>query len=176
MQASIIQQNTVVTLNYRVTDSEGNVLDEGRGDLQYVHGGYEDIFPKIEEALNGKTIGDSVTVTLSPEDAFGERDPKYVITEDLSVLPPDVVVGAGLECPVPGEEDVFTVYRVMEIKDGKAVLDANHPLAGKTLIFSCSPTAIRAATSDEIAKIASQTTDGHCGSDCSTCNCEKTVH
>lgn len=172
MQASIIQQNTVVTLNYRVTDSEGNVLDKG-GDLQYVHGGYEDIFPKIEEALNGKTIGDFVTVTLSPEDAFGERDPKYVITKDLSVLPPDVVVGAGLEGPAPGEEDALTVYRVMEIKDGKAVLDANHPLAGKTLIFSCSPTAIRAVTSD---KIASQTTDGHCGSDCSTCNCKKTVH
>jgi FKBP-type peptidyl-prolyl cis-trans isomerase SlyD len=173
MQATI-QPNTVVTLNYRVADPEGNVLDEGNSDLQYIHGGYEDIFPKIEEALNGKAVGDSVTVTLAPEDAFGLHDDKYVITEHLAVLPPDVAVGAGLEGPAPDDEDAMTVYRVTEIKDGKAVLDANHPLAGKTLIFACSPVAIRAVTDDEIA---TQTVGGCCGdSECGSCPCGETVH
>lgn len=173
MQATI-QPNTVVTLSYRVTDPEGNVLDEGNSDLQYIHGGYEDIFPKIEEALSGKAVGDSVTVTLAPEDAFGLHNAEYVITKHLAVLPPDVVVGAGLEGPAPNGEDALAVYRVMEIKGGKAVLDANHPLAGKTLIFACSPVAIRAATDDEIA---SQTVGGCCGdSECGSCPCGETVH
>ena len=144
MQATI-QPNTVVTLSYRVTDPEGNVLDEGNSDLQYIHGGYKDI-PKIEEALSGKAVGDSVTVTLTPEDAFGLHNAEYALA----------------------------VYRVMEIKGGKAVLDANHPLAGKTLIFACSPVAIRAATDDEIA---SQTVGGCCGdSECGSCPCGETVH
>ncbi len=69
-----IGKNSVVTLDYSVTDTAGNLIDGGAHPIVYLHGGYEGIFPKIEEALSGKSVGDSLDITLAPEDAFGEYD------------------------------------------------------------------------------------------------------
>jgi FKBP-type peptidyl-prolyl cis-trans isomerase SlyD len=57
-------KNTVVTLDYSVADPDGNVVDPGRDPLIYLHGGYDDIFTKIEEALQDKKVGDTVKVKL----------------------------------------------------------------------------------------------------------------
>ena len=65
-----VAKNSVVTLDYHVTDPDGEVVDEGREPLVYLHGGYDDIFPKIEEALQGKKVGESVNVKLQPDEAF----------------------------------------------------------------------------------------------------------
>jgi len=69
-----VAKNSVITLDYHVTDPDGEVVDEGREPLVYLHGGFEDIFPKIEEALQGKKIGESVQVKLQPDEAFGDYD------------------------------------------------------------------------------------------------------
>ncbi|MCL2076510.1 MAG: peptidylprolyl isomerase [Betaproteobacteria bacterium] len=147
-----VLKNTVVTLDYSVTDTDGGLVDEGREALVYLHGGYDDIFPKIEEALHGKRIGESATVRLQPDEAFGEYDPELVQLETRDAFPRDLEVGMVLEgAPEGSSEEEFTLYRVTDIADDQVVLDGNHPLAGNALIFTCTVTAVRPASMEEIA-------------------------
>jgi FKBP-type peptidyl-prolyl cis-trans isomerase SlyD len=147
-----IDRNTVVTLAYSAIDADGNTIDEGKEPLRYLHGGYNTIFLPIEVALHGKSVGDSVTVKLQPADAFGEYDPELVNIVPVDDLPQPLTVGMQIEgSPADGgEEDRFFVT-VTDIADGKAVLDANHPLAGMSLVFSCIVQEVRPATAGEIA-------------------------
>jgi FKBP-type peptidyl-prolyl cis-trans isomerase SlyD len=146
----LIEKDTIVTLNYDVTDPDGNVLDAGEEPMAYLHGGYDDIFTAIEVALEGKRVGDTVTVKMQPDQAFGEYDAELVQIEPLDILPQPLKVGMQIEGESDGgsEEPVF--YRVTEIAEGKAVLDGNHPLAGMALVFTCTVTAVRPASSAEI--------------------------
>lgn len=147
-----IARNTVVTLDYHVTDPDGTVVDEGREAIVYLHGGYDDIFPKIEEALQGKDVGASVQVKLQPDEAFGEYDAGLVQIEPRTSFPEGLEVGMQLEGAAEGaDEDDFVLYRVTDIADDRVVLDGNHPLAGIALVFTCTVTAVRAASADEIA-------------------------
>ena len=82
-----VVKNSVVTLNYRVTTPEGAEVDDGKEALVYLHGGHDDLFPKLEEALDGKSINDTVTVQLHADEAFGEYDAELVHTEHRSGLP-----------------------------------------------------------------------------------------
>jgi len=148
---SEVKKNTVVTLDYAVTDSDGALVDEGQEPLYYLHGGYEDIFLKIEEALQGKKVGESVQVKLQPAEAFGEHDTSLVQVEPRDEFPEDLEVGSEVEGTAEGAGDEdFMVFRVTDIDDEKVVLDANHPLAGSSIVFSCTVTAIREASPEEI--------------------------
>ncbi len=69
-----IEKDKVVTLDYQLQNADGESLEEDGAQVAYLHGGYDGIFPKVEEALDGKEVGHEVNVTLEPEDAFGERD------------------------------------------------------------------------------------------------------
>ena len=140
--------NTVVTINFKLFDTSNHLLEESSEPLTYLHGGHSGIFPKIEEALNTKKVGDSISVTLEPEDAFGEYDAKMIRVEPVSDLPPDVAIGGYLVAEQDGRE---VVWRVTGIADGKAVLDGNHELAGQRLRFDCTVMDIRPATKDEVA-------------------------
>jgi FKBP-type peptidyl-prolyl cis-trans isomerase SlyD len=148
-----VSKDTVVTLEYSVTDPEGEVVDEGREALVYLHGGYDDIFPKIEEALHEKRVGETVIVKLQPDEAFGEYDAELVQVEPRTQFPKELEVGMQFEGGPESsdDEDDFVIYRVTEIADGKVVLDGNHPLAGAALIFTCTVTAVRPASNEEIA-------------------------
>lgn len=148
---SEVKKNTVVTLKYTVTDSDGVVVDEGAEPLCYLHGGYEDIFPKIEEALQGKKVNESVQVKLQPAEAFGEYDASLVQVEPREEFPEDLEVGSQVEGAAEGADDEdFIIYRVTDIDDEKVVLDGNHPLAGLAIVFNCTVTAIREAGPEEI--------------------------
>jgi FKBP-type peptidyl-prolyl cis-trans isomerase SlyD len=143
-----VAKNTVVTLDYSVTDTDGELVDAGQEPLVYLHGGYDDIFPMIEEAMHGKRIGESAVVKMQPDDAFGEYDAALVQLEPRSQFPLELHVGMQFEGVPEGaddedDEDVL-IYRVTEIADDKVVLDGNHPLAGMALVFTfyrnrCSP-------------------------------------
>lgn len=147
-----IGPNTVVTINYQVTDPDGELVDAGERPIVYLHGGYDDIFPKIEEALQGKRAGDAVQVKLQPDEAFGEYDADLVQIEPRSSFPAEIQVGMQFEGAPPGaDEDDFVIYRVTDIIDDKVMLDGNHPLAGMALVFSCTVSDVRAATDDEVA-------------------------
>ena len=148
---ALVARNTVVTLDYHVTDPDGAVVDEGREPIVYLHGGYDDIFPKIEEALQGKGIGESVQVKLQPDEAFGDYDADLVQVEPRSDFPKELQVGMQFEgAPAGSDDEDFIIYRVTEIADDKVVLDGNHPLAGMALIFTCTVTAIRPASAEEL--------------------------
>jgi len=147
-----VAKNSVVTLNYKLTDPDGNLLDDGAEQIVYLQGGYDGIFNAIEEALAGKTVGDSVTVKMQPSEAFGEYDTNLVQIEPINNLPDPLSVGMMIEGVTAEEADGDSLfYTVTEIADGKAVLDGNHPLAGIALVFSCTVAAIRMATAEEIA-------------------------
>lgn len=146
-----IAKNTVVTLDYNVTDPDGALVDGGQEPLVYLHGGYDDIFPKIEEALQGKDVGETLKVKLQPDDAFGEYDPALVQIEPRAEFPEVLEVGMQFEgAPEGGDEEDFVLYRVTDIADGKVVLDGNHPLAGTSLVFTCTVTDVRPASEEEL--------------------------
>lgn len=147
----LVARNTVVTLDYHVTDPDGEIVDEGREPLIYLHGGYEDIFPKIEEAVQGKAIGESVNVKLQPDEAFGDYDAEMVQIEPRKDFPKELQVGMQFEGgPEEGDDEEFVIYRVTDIAEDKVVLDGNHPLAGMALVFTCTVTAVRPASAEEI--------------------------
>ncbi|MDQ5907702.1 MAG: FKBP-type peptidyl-prolyl cis-trans isomerase SlyD [Pseudomonadota bacterium] len=146
-----VAKNFVVTLDYNVTDSDGELVDAGKEPLIYLHGGYDDIFPKIEEAVQGKAIGESIKVKLQPDEAFGEYDEELVQIESRDSLPKELQVGMQFEgAPEGADDEEFIIYRVTDIAEDKVVLDGNHPLAGMSLIFTCTVTAERPASAEEI--------------------------
>lgn len=146
-----IGKNAVVTLNYRLSDTEGAVIEESQNAISYLHGGYHGIFPQVEVALEGQADGFECTVRLSPDDAFGEYDEDLVRVEPRHLFPENVVVGMQFEGQADDDgEDEFTLYTVTEVSDDKVVVDGNHPLADKTLDFSCKVLGVRAATSEEL--------------------------
>ena len=146
-------KNTVVTLDYNVTDPDGELVDAGKEPLVYLHGGYDDIFPMIEEAVHGKKIGESVTVKMQPDDAFGEYDAEMIQIEPRDAFPKELQVGMQFEgLPQGGDEDDIMLYRVTEIADDKVVLDGNHPLAGIALRLHLKVAQVREATVDEVGR------------------------
>ena len=149
---SQVSKNSVITLSYNLTDPDGNMLDEGNNPIVYLHGGYDGVFRPIEAALEGKSVGDTVTVKLQPNEAFGEYDFDLLQVEPVENLPQPLKVGMMIEGDTEeGFEEGAVFYTVTEIADGKAVLDGNHPLSGMALIFIGTVTAIRPATPEEMA-------------------------
>lgn len=145
-----IVKNSVVTLSYQVYDPDGNLVDEGREPLVYLHGGYQGIFATVEDALQGKGVGDELKVKLQPEDAFGEYDESLVLVEPLSVFPENIEVGMQFERVTDdGEEE--RIYTITDIAEGEVVVDGNHPLAGTALVFTCTVADVRQASAEEIA-------------------------
>lgn len=150
-----ISKDTVVTLDYQVHDSEGNLVDDGSEQLVYLHGGYEDIFNDIEEGLEGKAVGDTLQVKLQPDEAFGDYDADLINIEPRDVFPPEIQVGMQLE-----RED-GSMVTITDIEGDTVVVDGNHPLAGKALVFACSVVAVRVATAEEIEHRHAHGEHGH---------------
>jgi FKBP-type peptidyl-prolyl cis-trans isomerase SlyD len=140
--------NTVVTLSFKLYDSSNRLIEETDEPVAYLHGGHSGIFPKVEEALSQKKVGDTVSVTLEPEEAFGDYDTSLMRIEPVDQLPPDIEIGGHLVAEQDGGE---MVWRITDIADGKAVLDGNHELAGQRLRFDATVLDVRPATEEESA-------------------------
>lgn len=148
-----ISRNTVVTVNYQLSDAQGNLIEEGSEPMVYLHGGYENTLPKIEEALEGQSPGFETTIQVEPADAFGDYDAELVKIEPRDRLPSPLEIGMQFEgTPDSEEDDAETrIFTVTDIADDKVVLDGNHPLAGMALRFFLKVIEVRAATEEEIA-------------------------
>jgi FKBP-type peptidyl-prolyl cis-trans isomerase SlyD len=148
-----IAKDTVVTVEYSMLDAQGNLIEDGQDPMVYLHGGYENTLPKIEEELNGKEVGYDNTIQLEPEDAFGDYDAELVKMEVRSALPTPLEVGMQFEgTPDDEDEDGDTmIFTVTDIIEDKVMLDGNHPLAGMALRFALKVTNVRVATEEEIA-------------------------
>lgn len=131
-----IAKDSLVTIEVKMYDLQGHLLEEtAEGGVQYLHG-HGDIFPRIETALEGKKKGDSVSVTLEPEDSFGEFDEEGIFLVPVEKLgDPELIVPGLVFDHVPGLADDGRKYRVTDVAEGQAVMDCNHPLAGWTLRF-----------------------------------------
>ena len=145
-----ITENTAVSLNYTMFNVEGKIIDKNHEPIVYLHGGYDNILPAVELALTGKSVGDSVSVTMAPEEAFGEFDPAMVREEEIGLFPPDIEVGIMFETRDPETEETLQ-FRVTAIDAGRVTVDGNHPLAGMTIRFEATVLDVRAASSEEIA-------------------------
>lgn len=143
-----IEKDTVPTVQFRIADDQGRLVQDSRDPMVYLHGGYDNTLPKIEEVLEGKEPGFQTVLALQPADAFGERDEALTRTIPKSEFPPGVKVG--------GQLDAYTddgqphTYFVSKIKGDKVLLDGNHPLAGKSLRFHLKVVSVRPATAEEI--------------------------
>ncbi|MDB5929159.1 MAG: peptidylprolyl isomerase, FKBP-type [Polaromonas sp.] len=144
-----IEKNTAVTLRFKLSDAQGKLIEDDKEPMVYLHGGYGNTLPKIEEALEGQEPGYQTTLALPAEDAFGLRDESLLRTIPRSQFPPGVKVGGQLEGH--GADGVKQVFYVSKIKGDTVLLDANHPLAGKALRFNLKVMDVREATAEEIA-------------------------
>ena len=144
-----IAMNTVVSITYELSDVDGNILESTSEPVSYLHGGYDNIFPKVEEELHGKKVGDTLTLALEPADAFGDYDEELVQIEPVSAFPTDKLeVGMQFEGEDPTGDVVL--YTITDIGDGKVVVDGNHPWAGERVNFRCTVMDVRTATKEEI--------------------------
>lgn len=145
-----VEKNTVVSLNYELSDASGKILEKTDAPISYLHGGYGGIFPLVEEALHEMEVGYSCSVPMEPEDTFGEYDAELIRVEPRSAFPDNVTVGMHFEGGVEGSDD-FIIYKVTDVSDDSVIVDGNHPFAGMRVIFACTVTDVRPATPDEIA-------------------------
>jgi FKBP-type peptidyl-prolyl cis-trans isomerase SlyD len=125
-------------------DAQGVQLSAA-SEISYLHGGYGQVFEALEKALEGRGAGESLRVQLEPEQAFGDYDAELLRVEPLERYGEGVAVGMEIE------EDA-TFYTVTDVAGGKVVLDANHPLAGMAVRFSCVILSIRAASEEEVRR------------------------
>jgi FKBP-type peptidyl-prolyl cis-trans isomerase SlyD len=144
-----ISDDTVVTLTYKLYAISGELIEEASEPIVYLHGGHHGIFPKIEAVLTEKKPGDAFSVTLEPDDAFGEYDAELVRVEAQDRFPGNVKVGMQFE--ETGDDEESRVFTVTDVADGKVVVDGNHPLAGQRLRFDGKVVDVRAATAEELA-------------------------
>ncbi len=146
-----IAAGRVVAMHYTLTDDSGEVLDSsiGGAPLAYLHG-YNNIVAGLEKALEGAELGFKAKVTVAPADGYGEKDPKAVFEEPLTSFTPDMKLTPGMQVHAEGEHGPTTLTVVTLTPTG-VVLDANHPLAGKTLHFDVEVVEVRKATREELA-------------------------
>ncbi len=132
---SRIESGSIVKLEYTVTDEGGQVLDTNKGKepLSVTEGEHE-VVPGLEKALEGMRPGESKKVTVKPEDGYGEVDPTAVTEVPKDKIPSDALE-VGTELVARDQAGGQRIVRVKEVKDDTVVLDLNHPLAGKTLVF-----------------------------------------
>jgi len=144
-----VKMNTVVTIIYELKDTDGNTLEKMNDPIAYLHGGHDNIFPKVEEAIHGKNIGDSIEITLDPADAFGDYDEGLVQIEPLSAFP-EKNNKEGMQFEGEDESGEVIIYTVTNIADGKVVVDGNHPWAGQRILFMATIKDVRDANQEEI--------------------------
>ncbi|MBS0446186.1 MAG: peptidylprolyl isomerase [Proteobacteria bacterium] len=143
----------VVSLIWTLKDAQNQLIDELKEPVEFFYGG-DDLFAKVEEALDGQDIGYRATLHLEPEHAFGDYDASLVFFEPRSALPEGVEVGMQFEGVPPGAttegmpEDA--IYTVTEAYPEHVVLDGNHPLAGIALRLDLEVRDVREATDEEV--------------------------
>jgi len=159
-----IEKNTVVSLIYRLSDAQGNLIEESADPMIYLHGGYAGTFPKIEELLEGQEIGFETDLQLEPHDAFGDYDAELLRIEQRVRFPEPLEIGMQFEgVPSPDDEEdgaefiaaddedeETLIYTITDLAEDRVILDANHPLAGMALRFWIQVTEIRLASSEEV--------------------------
>ena len=147
-----IAKDKVISIDYTLKDDDGNVLDtsEGRAPLQYLQG-HSNIIIGLEEALEGKNVGENVLVSIPPEKGYGTHNPNLVQKVPKTAFPDPENIEAGTQFRVNNPEAGLMIVKVVEVETETVTIDGNHELAGQTLHFTVDVREVRDATDDEIA-------------------------
>jgi FKBP-type peptidyl-prolyl cis-trans isomerase SlyD len=150
MSEQIVADGKVVSFTYTIVDETGEIIEQSDLPISYVHGGKHDLFEKVERGLDGAIIGDSVEVSLTPEEGFGAHAPSLPYTDDIANVPPEFH-RIGAEVEMMNDQGDSKKFVVTQIGGGKLTVDGNHPMAGKVITFKIKVTAIREASDAEMA-------------------------
>mgnify|MGYP001819704360 FL=1 len=148
MKTETIGKGKYVSLTYTILDDQGNVVEQHDLPLGFVYGSDTELIGGMDTALKGKAAGDSVEVSIPPDEAFGRYDPTMTYTEDIENVPPEYR-RLGAEVQMQNEGGEAKIFYVSSIEDGKLTVDGNHPLAGKTLTVKIKILEVRDAKSGE---------------------------
>jgi len=157
-----ITQHKVVTMDYKVIDAEsGELIDssENGQPMTYLHGA-QNIVPGLENALEGKAVGDELEVTVAPEDAYGERSEEGVQQVPMEAFQDMETVEPGMTVMAETPEGPLNLV-ITEVDGNTVTVDANHPMAGKSLTFSVKIADIRDASEEEMAHGHVHGPEGH---------------
>ena len=133
---STAKQGDTVNVHYTGTLEDGTKFDssEGREPLSFEVGSSE-IIGGFSQAVDGMAVGETKTVTIASEDAYGAHSPDMVQEVPISNFPDDMELSEGLALSANGPEGQVVNFTVVSFNEESAMLDANHPLAGKDLTF-----------------------------------------
>jgi FKBP-type peptidyl-prolyl cis-trans isomerase SlyD len=146
-----ISDKHVVSMNYTLKDDQGVVLDtsENRDPLQFIVGSGM-IIPGLEKELHGKEKGDTLSVTVQPEDGYGEYDETQMVTVTKGQFQEGLDIKTGMQVQAQSPDGAIQILTVKEVEGDNVTLDANHPLAGQTLHFDVQVEDVREATEEEL--------------------------
>jgi len=144
-----VKDNTVVSIDYTLTGSDGQIIDtsEGREPLVYLHG-HGNIIPGLEKAIEGKTEGDELAVSVEPEEGYGTYREELVQDVPKSAFDGMEKVEPGMSFHAESSAGPMTVM-VREIGEDTVKVDGNHMLAGQVLNFKVAVKGVREATDEE---------------------------
>lgn len=146
-----IESQKVVTLHYTLTDEQGTVIDQSEdGSFVYMHGS-NGIIPGLENALTGKKAGDELSVSVAPEDAYGERSDAMLQQVPKSMFEDQSQVEVGMQFHAQGPNGETLIVTVTEVSEENVTVDGNHPLAGVQLNFDVKVIDVRDATAEEVS-------------------------
>jgi FKBP-type peptidyl-prolyl cis-trans isomerase SlyD len=150
MSEMSIKEGTLVEFTYSIVDEKGTTVEQIDLPVNYIHGKNSGVYYKIEDALKGHKAGETVSVTLTPEDGFGPPNPDLMFTDDIKNIPEEFH-HVGAEAEFSNDAGETKTFRVTKIENDKITMDGNHPLAGQTVEFSVSILGVREATTDELS-------------------------
>jgi FKBP-type peptidyl-prolyl cis-trans isomerase SlyD len=162
-----ITKNSVVAIDYTLTGDDNEVIDtsKGRSPLEYMHG-QGNIIPGLENALEGKGEGETLKVNIAPADGYGEYNPKLVQPVPRANFGAIDKIEVGMQFKARTPQGVHVV-RVVTVDPENVTVDANHPLAGKTLHFDVKVVSVRGPRPEELEHqhVCNE------GGDCGKCGC-----
>jgi FKBP-type peptidyl-prolyl cis-trans isomerase 2 len=149
-----ISDKMVVKIAYTGTLPDGSTFDssEGREPLEFMIGSGQ-MIPKFEENLMGLRTGDKKTFTIAAADAYGDRDEAMLMEIPLTAFPKDLKLEVGMQLGTTGSTGEQRIVTVSELRKDVAVIDYNHPLAGKDLTFAIEVVDVRKPTKDELSAL-----------------------
>lgn len=146
---AVITRHSVVNISYRIVNEQGEVAEQSGIPIEYIHGIDNQMFAKVEQALEGKTAGETVEVSLPPEEGFGPHQLELTFTDDVENVPPEYR-SVGARPTFQNADGETKEFIVSKIEDGKLTVDGNHLYAGQTVTFFVDVVGVRPATESEL--------------------------
>lgn len=130
------KQGDTVRIHYTGTLSDGTQFDSsnGRDPLEFELGAGQ-VIPGLEREIVGMAVGDTKSVSIVADEAYGPHRPEGVQEIERSEIPDSIQLEVGIELQASNQEGHSMRLRVVSLSDDKVTLDGNHPLAGKDLTF-----------------------------------------